>query len=88
MDVGAVKHVAGSTRVEDATRWYLKRRNGPNGARFVVPDQASLSERDPADPTTPALEIIEHGAGFTPHLLTQAFGHDRHVDEAEELVSI
>ena len=88
INIGAVEDVSRSTGIENSIRRYGKRGKRPNGARLVVPDQASLSECYPTKPAAPALEIIEHRFRFMPHLLAQALGHDRHVDEAEEFVGI
>ena len=88
MDVGAVKHVSGAARIKDAIRPYPKRRKCPNNTLFIVPDQTSLAKRHPADPTAAALEIIEHSGRLILHLLTQALGHERDVDEGEEFVSV
>src|SRR5271169_5006194 len=80
IDVGAVKHVTGPIGIENAVGGYAQSRECPNGAAFVIPNQTSLSERHPADPTAPALEIVEHCGRFMRHLLTQALADDRHVD--------
>ena len=88
INVGAVEDISSSTGIENSIRRYGNSRKRANDARIVVPDQASFSERHPANPTAPALEIIKHRRWFMSHLLAQAVGHDCHVDEAEELVRI
>jgi hypothetical protein len=88
VDVRAVKDVAGSTGIEDSIRRYGKRGKDPDGATVVVPDQAALSQRHSANPAAPALEIVEHRRWLMSQLLAQALGHDRDVDEAEQLAGI
>jgi len=72
----------------DAIRWHRESRERPNDARLVVPDQASLTERHSANAAAAALEIVEHRYWFVVHLLAEAFGDDRHVDESEKVVRV
>src|SRR5437762_3892380 len=58
IDVGAVENVSGSAGIENSIGRYGKSRKRSNGARFVVPDQASLPECNPTKPTAPALKVI------------------------------
>ena len=54
VDVTAVKHVSGTAGVENPVRWYRKGRQRANRTCFVVPNQAALSQRHPADPAAAA----------------------------------
>ena len=88
IDVGAVENVAGAARVNDAVLRHRQRRRRAGSARLVVPQQAALAERYAADAAAAALEIVEHGGRRHVHLLAKAFGHDRDVDEGQQLVGV
>src|SRR5260370_25933515 len=59
-DVGTVEHVAGAIGIEHAFARDRKRGKRVSFTCFVVPEQTAFAHGDAADPTAPALEIVQH----------------------------